>query len=47
MQIDVKVDELGGELDWGFASIQKSSNFFGENEVLFNPINIFKVAGCK
>ena len=41
------MDGLGGELDWGFAEITKFSNFYGEREVLFNPINIFKVVDCQ
>ena len=46
IEIEVKVDKLGGDLDWGFASIEHCSNISREKEVLFNPINIFKVKKC-
>ena len=30
VEVNVKVDQLGGELDWGFADITESSNFSSE-----------------
>ena len=47
VEVNVKVDGLGGELDWGFANITKCSNYYGQKEVLFNPINIFRVVDCR
>ena len=29
IQVNVKVDGLGGELDWGFANITKCSHYYG------------------
>ena len=44
--IVVKEDNLGGSLDNGFADISSHSTF-DEKEVLFNPLNIFKIAEVK
>lgn len=46
IQINVKIDNLKGPLDWGFANIKEWSRYSAEEEVLFNPINIFKVCSC-
>ena len=46
IEIQVKANEFGGDLDYGFASIQHCSHIPKEKEVLFNPINIFKVHAC-
>ena len=47
MEIRVKLENLGGEIDWGFADVDKISSKEGEKEILFNPINIFKVVECR
>ena len=47
VEIVVKSENLGGDLDWGFAYIKESSYFPNEEEVLFNPINIFRVHRCQ
>ena len=47
MEIRVKLENLGGEIDWGFADIAKISSKEGEKEILFNPINILKVVECR
>ena len=47
IQIKVNVDNLGGEIDWGFAYVEAMSSQPHEKEVIFNPINIFKVVECK
>ena len=44
--VSVNVKNLGREPDWGFADIKRFSATFAEEEVLFNPINIFKVVDC-
>ena len=44
IEIEVRKEDLGGNLDWGFADIQKFSSL-NEKEVLFNPINMFRVQG--
>ena len=46
IEVHVKANELGGGLDWGFADISHCSRIPEEKEVLFNPINIFKVKNC-
>ena len=46
LEIRVDVECLKGYLDWGFASIKHCSKYKNEDEVLFNPINIFKVHAC-
>ena len=47
VEIVVKGENLGGDLDWGFAYIKDSSYYPNEEEVLFNPINIFRVHRCQ
>ena len=47
IEIRVNPDNLGGEVDWGFADIKDISCQPGEKEILFNPINIFRVVECK
>ena len=47
IEIRVNLENLGGEIDWGFAYIDEISTKQGEKEILFNPINIFKVVECK
>ena len=47
IEIRVDLDNLGGEVDWGFADVKEISSQSGEKEILFNPINIFKVVECK
>ena len=47
IKIVVKTENLGGELDWGFADIEDVSSHPIEKEILFNPINIFKVHRCR
>ena len=47
LEIEVNIDGLEGELIWGFASIKHCSSYPQEDEVLFNPINIFKIGSCK
>ena len=34
-------------MDWGFAYVEAMSSQPHEKEVIFNPINIFKVVECK
>ena len=46
IEVKVNLDNLGGEMDWGFADIAGMSFLPDECEILFNPINIFKVAKC-
>ena len=41
IEIVVRSENLGGDLDWGFAYIKDCSYYSKEEEVLFNPINIF------
>ena len=43
MEITVDKDDLGGELDNGFALISEESKYASEKEVLFNAMNMFKV----
>ena len=43
MEIEVKTSNLGGAIDWGFAYLKEYSSHPTEEEVLFNPINIFKI----
>ena len=47
IEIRVNLENLGGEIDWGFADVKEISSQSGEKEILFNPINIFKVVECK
>ena len=47
IEIKVNFENLGGEIDWGFAYVEKMSSQPHEKEVIFNPINIFKVVECK
>ena len=46
IEIRVNLDNLGGEIDWGFASVEDFAVFEEEREVIFNPINSFRVVGC-
>ena len=46
VEIRVNAGNFKGDLDWGFASLRHCSTFKEEDEVLFNPINIFKVYAC-
>ena len=43
--IKVKKENLGGDIDYGFADINKYS-VYAEREILFNPLNIFRVVKC-
>ena len=43
IEISVKEDNMGGAMDWGFAYLRDYSSHASEEEVLFNPINVFKV----
>ena len=43
IEVTVFKDDLGGELDNGFALLTEISEFAKENEVLFNAMNMFKV----
>ena len=45
LKINIKVDQLE-EFNCGFSSIEHCSSRSSEKEVLFNPINMFKVLGC-
>ena len=47
IEIKVNIDNLGGEMDWGFAYVEEMSSQPHEKEIIFNPINIFKVIECK
>ena len=47
VEIRVDTENLGGDIDWGFASVEAMSSLGEEKEVLFNPINIFKVVECE
>ena len=42
MEIKVIINDLGGELDNGFADLSEVSVYY-EREVIFNAINMFKV----
>lgn len=46
IEIKVNVGSLGGEMDFGFASLKSMSVNSEEKEILFNPINCFKVVYC-
>ena len=43
IEVTVYKDDLGGELDNGFALISEFSTYADEKEVLFNAINMFKI----
>ena len=47
IEIQVNPDNLGGEIDCGFANVTDISSQPHEREVIFNPINIFKVVKCE
>ena len=47
VEIRVDTENLGGDLDWGFAFLEEMSSLGEEKEVLFNPINVFKVVECR
>ena len=42
----MKKANLGDHLDWGFADLQNYS-CLNEKEVLFNPVNMFKIQGVQ
>ena len=46
IEVKVNLNDLRGEMDWGFAEIAEMSYVSQECEILFNPINIFKVVKC-
>ena len=46
IEIRVNLDNLGGEIDWGFASVEDFAIYADEREVIFNPINSFRVVEC-
>ena len=46
IEIRVNLDNLGGEIDWGFASVEKFAIYGDEREVIFNPINSFRIVEC-
>lgn len=46
LEIRVNHDNLGGEIDWGFASVEKFAIYGDEREVIFNPINSFRIVEC-
>mgnify|MGYP002869518902 CR=1 FL=1 len=41
--IDVKCMNRRGDMCFGFSNISEFSDFYGEAEVLFNPLNSFKI----
>ena len=43
IEITVFKDDLGGELDNGFAYLKEISEFSHEDEVVFNAINMFRI----
>ena len=43
IEIRVNLDNLGGEIDWGFASVKDFAIYADEREVIFNPINSFRI----
>ena len=43
IEIRVNLDNLGGEIDWGFASVEDFAIYADEREVIFNPINSFRI----
>ena len=42
----MNLDNLGGEIDWGFASVEDFAIYADEREVIFNPINSFRIVEC-
>ena len=43
VEIIVKLENLGGKVDHGFAEIESQAYFAKEQEILFNAFNLFKV----
>ena len=41
--ITIDKKERSKDLDFGYAGISKYSDYFGESEVLFNPLNTFLI----
>ena len=46
IEIRVSLDNFGGEIDWGFASVEDFAIYADEREVIFNPINSFRIVKC-
>ena len=47
MEITVRKQDLGGELDNGFVDLSGVSKFSHEKEILFNAMNMFKIVGAE